>query len=1174
VRVDEEGFEEHICGWLVENGGYQQVKVGSTSGDFDAARGLDLVELFAFVEETQPEAWAARLKLSGDVVMARTQYADRVARELDARGTVDVLRHGVVDLGVRFRLAFFKPAHGLTPSLVERYEQNRLTLTRQLPFGAGTTKTLDVALFVNGVPVATAELKNRLTGQSFEDAKEQYRTDRNPKCVTLSRRAVVHFAVDSEEVAMTTRLAGKSTRFLPFNRGHQLGAGNPPNPDGYRTAYLWERVWSRDAWMDLLARFVHVEKPAKGSRARPTVIFPRFHQWAAVVCLEQDAREHGAGEKYLVQHSAGSGKSNTIAWLAHRLSSLHQGDVKVFDKVVVITDRVVLDRQLQDTIYQFEHAHGVVERIDTNSSQLAAALSGEQARIIITTLQKFPYVLDKIEDLPERRYAVIIDEAHSSQTGEAAKEMKRVLGGGKAASTSTLQLAAEETGGYESVQPDEVAELLAANVEARGRQSNLSFFAFTATPKGKTLELLGSLNPATGKHEPFHLYSMRQAIEEAFIHDVLANYVTYETYWKIEKAVTDDPEYDTAKARTAIARYVTLHEHNLMQKANVVLEHFRAHVAKRIGGQAKAMVVTSSIEHAIRFYEALKKVNDQYGNGLGILVAFSGTKDIDGQPLSEAKLNGFPESQTAAKFNTDGYRIMVVAEKFQTGFDQPKLYAMYVDKTLTGLAAVQTLSRLNRTMANKTGTFVLDFRNDADQIREAFAPWYTQTVAPPTDPNLLWDTRHALDEFGILDIREAAAVARLLEGEKVAATHERVHAVLTPAVDRFRALEPDEQDAFRDALNRFVRTYSFLSQIVELATEDLERDYLYGKALLAFIRDTSRGGGVDLGTEVELTHLRTEKTFQGSVALDPETGEVQTVFSGSGKQRDADKSPLSQIIDTLNERFGLKLTDADRLHVEGIFTDLIADSGIQQAAAANSPKNFAEHVLPKAFQDKAVGRLSAAEELTYAMLDNAELMQSILGAYGPDAYEKAKVAHQQHCPIGDLLGPPPKEGPYLEYKATFRTHTQGEQTGEVFKPLETASLKTIAAFLNSRPGGTLLIGVNDDGTVHGLESDYATLRRAGKDDADVFLLHLNQAVTNAVGQAAAANVTSEILTIDGRDLCRVHVRPSKFPVEATVTHVKNGQHEKKTQMFARFGNATKPITDPDEADRFKLQIWG
>ena len=1174
MKVDEGGFETHIASWLDEHGGYRQVKVGNAGADFDAARGLDLVELFAFVEQTQAEAWAHRVKLAGgEVGRARAEFVDRLVKEIDARGTVDVFRYEVVDLGVRFRLAFFKPAHGLTPELVERYEANRLTVARQLPYEVGSHKTLDLVLFVNGIPVATAELKNRMTGQTVEHAKSQYRTDRDPKNVTLSRRALVHFAADSEEVAMTTRLSGSSTRFLPFNRGYKLGKGNPPNPDGHRTAYLWEQVWSRDAWMDILERFIHVEKPAKGSKAPGTAIFPRYHQWDAVLQLESAAREEGPGAKYLVQHSAGSGKSNTIAWLSHRLSSLHSGNDKVFDKVVVITDRVVLDKQLQDTIFQFEHAHGLVERIDADSSQLADALSGARARIIITTLQKFPFVLDKVEQLPARNYAVIIDEAHSSQTGEAAKEMKKVLGGHATGGTTVAQ-AAEERGEYETVSAEEVSELLAANVQARGAQSNLSFFAFTATPKGKTLELFGRFNPATGKHEPFHLYSMRQAIEEGFIHDVLANYVTYETYWKIEKAVTDDPQYDTAKARRAIAKYVGLHEANLSQKATIVLEHFRTHVAHRINGHAKAMVVTSGVEHAIRFYEALRKVNGHNGNGIGLLVAFSGTKDIDGKALTEAKLNGFPESQTAEKFDTDDYRIMVVAEKFQTGFDQPKLYAMYVDKTLTGLAAVQTLSRLNRTMGGKTGTFVLDFRNDADQIRDAFGPWYTQTVAPPTDPNLLWDTRHALDEFGIVRAEEAAAVAALLAGDTTAQTHARVHATLAQAIDRYHALDEDEQVAFRDALNRFVRTYSFLSQLVDLATEDLERDYLFCKALSAFVKDTGDGGGVDLGTEVELTHLRTEQTFEGSVALDPDVGEVQTIFSGSGKQRDPDKSPLSQIIDRLNERFGLKLTEADRLHIEGIVSDLVADKAIQQAAEANSRETFLESVLPKAFQDKAVDRLSAAEQLTYAMLDDPELRQAILRAYGPDAYEKAKVAYQQHCPIGELLGPPPKESRFLEYKATFRTHTKGDDVGQVFKPLETASLKTIAAFLNSRTGGTLLVGVGDDGSVHGLELDYASLRKPGKDDRDLFELHVQQAVINAVGQAAAANVTTEMLTVDGKDLCRVHVLPSNYPVEATVTYVTNGQHEKKIQLFGRFGNATKPITDPDEADKFKLQIWG
>ena len=430
-KVDEKAFESFICERLVDSGGYTAAKVGTAQGrptDFDPVRGLDTAELFAFIGATQAEKWRELRNLYGDPDKAQRGFADCLAKELDVRGTVDVLRHGVVDLGVTIRLAFFRPASGLTPELVDRYTKNRLTVTRQLPYEQGSTKTLDVCLFANGIPVATAELKNAITGQSIDEGIEQYRTSRDPENPLL-RRAVVHFAVDTERVAMTTRLAGKSTRFLPFNRGHEMGAGNPPNPSGHRTGYLWEWVWQRDAWLDLLHRFVHMETAPKGSKKEPVVIFPRFHQWEAVLDLTLEAREHGPGRDYLVQHSAGSGKSNTIAWLAHRLSSLHDDqDRKVFDKVVVITDRRVLDKQLQDTIYQFEHAHGVVVRIDQNSQQLAEALQGEQARIVITTLQKFPFVTEKIESLPNRTYAVIVDEAHSSQTGESATALKAVLG--------------------------------------------------------------------------------------------------------------------------------------------------------------------------------------------------------------------------------------------------------------------------------------------------------------------------------------------------------------------------------------------------------------------------------------------------------------------------------------------------------------------------------------------------------------------------------------------------------------------------------------------------------------------------------------------------------------------------------------------------------------------------
>jgi type I restriction enzyme R subunit len=1158
-RVDEAGFESFICDWLVASGGYTAAKVGTAQGspaDFDAVRGLDTAELFAFIGATQGDVWGELCTLYGGPDKAQRGFADRLAKELDARGAVDVLRHGVVDLGVTVRLAFFRPASGLTPELVERYGKNRLTVTRQLPYEAGSTRTLDLCLFVNGIPVATAELKNPITGQGIDDAIEQYRTSRDPKNPLL-RRAVVHFAVDTERVAMTTRLAGKATRFLPFNRGCDLGAGNPPNPGGHRTSYLWERVWQRDAWLDLLQRFVHVEPAPKGSRKAPTVIFPRFHQWDAVLALTAEAREHGPGRDYLVQHSAGSGKSNTIAWLAHRLSSLHDdADRKVFDKVVVITDRRVLDKQLQDTVYQFEHAHGVVVRIDQNSQQLAEALQGEQARIVITTLQKFPFVTEKIEALPNRTYAVIVDEAHSSQTGDSAAALKAVLGA--------------KAGSVAGEPPNEAEDALAAAVAARGRQPNLSFFAFTATPKARTLELFGRYDPASGRHVPFHLYSMRQAIEEGFILDVLANYVTYKTYWQIEQTTPDDPEYDPRQARAAIARFVSLHEHNLAQKAEVIVEHYRQKVRHRIGGMAKAMVVTQSREHAARYKRALDTyINDKGYADIGVLVAFSGTLDLDGETVSESSMNGFPDSQTASEFDTDAWHILVVAEKYQTGFDQPKLYAMYVDKPLTGLAAVQTLSRLNRTYdrdgIRKDGTFVLDFRNEAEDIRAAFEPYYGTTVAPPTDPNLLYDTRHALDPYGVLRPDEVErCVALLLTKGNLA--HDRIHAALAPAIDRFWALDDDEQNRFRDDLERFVRTYSFLSQVVAFTDAKLERDYLFCKALSAFIRT---GGSEAVHPEVELTHLKVEQTFEGSVTLTEAEGEVTTIFGGTGRMHEPEPEPLSVIIEKLNERFGTDFAPEDRVFYDAVFDKLTKRPDIQQAAAVNTAENF-KLVLEKEAMAGVLDQLGVAEEMALAYVDNPEMQAEVVAAYLPFVQGRAKVLHQEHCDIVELLGPD-KESTHLEYKATLRTHAE---TGELFKPLETACLKTIAAFLNSRVGGTLLIGVADDGTVHGLESDYATRSKKSQDPRDWFLQHLANIVAASMGDAAAALVRPQIHRVNGGDVCRVQVDSAGFPVYAKViTQKSDGSKETRTEFYVRVANGTKAL-DAVEREKYITQRWG
>jgi type I restriction enzyme R subunit len=1159
TATDEFAFESEIAGWLIEHGGY----TASSPAHFDAVRGLDTPELFTFIGATQAEQWDRLITLhGGDQATTQRAFLDRLVKELDARGTVDVLRRGVVDHGVTIQLAYFRPAHGLTPALVERYQANRLTVTRQLPYEAASAKAVDVALLVNGLPVATAEVKNALTGQSVANAKAQYRNDRDPANVTLARRAVVHFALDTEQVAMTTRLAGRSTRFLPFNRGRDGAAGNPANPGGHRTAYLWQQIWARDNWLELLQRFVHVEKPPKGSRGPAAVIFPRYHQWDAVRALEAAARDEGAGHDYLVQHSAGSGKSNTIAWLAHRLSNLHGADDRtVFDKIVVITDRRVLDKQLQDTIYQFDHAHGVVERIDKDSAQLAKALAGAQARIIITTLQKFPVVMRQGVSLPGRRYAIVIDEAHSSQTGESAKDVKLVLGAGPRATTAEQQLDAAEAAdaGVSGEPADPVAEALAAGVRARGKQRNISFFAFTATPKGRTLEQFGRLNPATGRHEPFHLYTMRQAIEEGFILDVLVNYVTYQTYWNIEKTVPDDPAYDTTKAKAAIAQFVSLHEHNLAQKAQVIIEHFRRHVAHKIGGRAKAMVVTPSRLHAVRYQQALTAYCREHGYGIGVLVAFSGAVLPGVEDWTESKMNGFPDSQTAEQFGTDNWQVLVVADKYQTGFDQPLLYAMYVDKSLGGLAAVQTLSRLNRICDGKDGTFVLDFRNDADDIRDSFAPWYTATVAPPTDPNLLYDTRHALDPYGVLWPEEVERAVALLVGSDTPGGHGRVHAALTPAIDRFRDLDADEQDAFRDALARFVRTYGFLSQVVSFTDVKLEADYLFCKALAAFIRPAT-SGGLDLGSAVELTHLRTERTFSGSLALNDTDGEVTAIFSGTGAQHRPDPEPLSKIIATLNARFGTSWTDDDRVFLDVIADKITAQPEIQEAAAVNTAENF-KLVLARAFVQYVVSQMETAEDMALKIIDNEDMRDQVVTAYLPIIQGRAKVAWQEHCPIGDLLGPD-KESQYLEYKSTLRTRT-GD--GEVHKPLETASLKTIAAFANSRDGGTLLIGVTDDGSARGLALDYASLHKPDKSDRDLFQLHLINIVTAALGGAAAAGLSVQFHTIDGADVCRVHVHPSAFPVDAKVIVDKKGQLHKKTAFYVRTGNSTQELDDAEKA---------
>jgi len=1000
TSVAEKLLEDGISGHLVTQGGYRVCKIGTDAecqSEFDAGLGLDTRELFAFIEETQGSQWEKLTKAhGGGDATARQRFLQRLTREIDERGTIDVLRHGVRDQNVEIRLSYRKPAFGVAPELVAHYVENRLTVTRQLPFDPESEKTIDLCLFVNGLPVATAELKNHLTGQNIERAIKQYREDRDPKNVTLSRRAVVHFAVDPDSVAMTTKLEGKDTRFLPLNLGRNLGKGNPDNPHGHKTSYLWERVWPKNPWLDILHRFIHVERPEKGSpaakRAAQKVIFPRYHQWDATLKLEAAAAAEGAGQSYLVQHSAGSGKSNTIAWTAHRLSTLHTSeDRKVFDKVIVITDRVILDKQLQDTIYQFEHARGVVEKIDKESSQLARALEGEQARIIITTLQKFPFVIGKMAELPARNYAVVIDEAHSSQTGEAAKDLRVALG---ATEAQELTAAEAEDQGLITAATDPVEEALAKSLAARGKKhSNISYFAFTATPKGRTLEMFGRLNPETGKHEPFHLYSMKQAIEEGFIMDVLANYTTYQTFWRIEKRTTEDPEYDAKKARRAIARFVSLHPYQLAQKAEIIVEHFREHTSKEMDGFAKAMVVTSSRLHAVRYKTAIDKYLREHAyKDIRTLVAFSGRIDDGSGPVTESSMNAFPESRTADEFGTPDYGVLIVAEKFQTGFDQPLLHTMYVDRVLTGLSAVQTLSRLNRTHPLKKSTFVLDFRNDTEDIVAAFEQFHGVTVAPPTDPNILWDTRRRLDDFDVLREEEITKAMSALLGAAPSAEKRsaEAYAALAPAKTRFEAMEDEQCLEFRDALNRFVRTYSFVSQIAAFTDPALERDYVFCRALALYLRDTQTVQSLDLGTEVELTHLRQQVTFEGKLSLTAQEGEQRSIYGeGKGGQEELQLEHLSSIIEVLNDRFGLDLTDRDRLLFDQFEEDWVADAELSDQAKNNTLDNFGL-VFDRKFMSTVVNRVDANEEIFKKLLDDEDFKDAVADFYRRKVYERLR----------------------------------------------------------------------------------------------------------------------------------------------------------------------------------------
>ena len=975
-------FEDAIEHHLLDVAGYAK----AMSENFDRERGLDPTVLITFVQETQPVVWESLEKLQG--AETETVLLDSLSKAMASQGSLAVIRHGFKCLGKLVRVAYFAPAHGMNPDTEKAYAANRLTVTRQLHYSTKNENSLDVVLSLNGIPVVTAELKNPMTGQNVNHAKTQYRNDRDPRelIFEFKKRALVHFAVDPDLVFMTTRLSGKKTRFLPFNRGNGTGAGNRDNPNGYKTAYLWEQVWQRDSLLDILARFMHLEveeKKVGGKKIRKeTMIFPRYHQLDSVRVLEADARMHGAGKNYLIQHSAGSGKSNSIGWLAHRLASLHdEQDQKVFDSVIVITDRIVLDRQLQETIYQFEHAQGVVEKIDEHSTQLAEALTAGRP-IIITTLQKFPFVTEKVGNLPDRNYAVIVDEAHSSQSGESAVELKGVLAAGSIKEKAKEQAEAEGLTDHE--------EVILRTMLKRGHQPNLSFFAFTATPKYKTLEVFGTKG-ADGKPAPFHLYSMRQAIEEEFILDVLKNYTTYKTYYRLIKSIEEDPEVDKRKAAQALARFLSLHPHNIAQKAEVMLEHFRTFTRHKIGGRAKAMVATGSRLHAVRYKQEFDKQICENGySDIKTLVAFSGTvddPDVAGLSYTEPDMNrdakgkALPEKQLPEKFASDEYNVLIVAEKYQTGFDQPLLHTMYVDKRLAGIQAVQTLSRLNRTCPGKDNTFVLDFVNDPEEIFAAFQPYYEETsVGEQADVQQLYDLQSKLDQSHVYHANEVADFCKVFFKAKAVQTpndHAKINSIVDQAVSRFEELDEEPCEEFRGWLIAFRNLYSFLSQIIPYQDSDLEQLYTYGRFLLSKLPRRPAGLRYDFDDDVALKFYRLQKISEGTIEL--EVGEGGEVKGPTAVGTGVDEGPtveLSQLLDLINERFGTEFTPADELFFNQIREEAIADDDLRQAANANTIENF-RYVFDKALETLFIDRMEQNEEL-FAKFMNDQQFQKIV----------------------------------------------------------------------------------------------------------------------------------------------------------------------------------------------------
>lgn len=1012
----EENFENEIEYSLLTEGGYQQ----GLAEDYEKSTALFPADAVAFVQTTQPKLWARLEMLFKD--KAQDELIKALNQELNIKGSLKVLRNGFRVANRTAKMAYFAPNSTLNETTQQQYDANIVKITRQVI--TEYNERIDMVVSVNGIPVITIELKNEMsaTGWTVEDAMRQYRQDRNPqgKLFEFKKRTLVHFAVDTQEVYMTTKLEGEGTRFLPFNRGFNDGKGNPPVENDVRTAYLWREVLRKDSLMELIGRFLHLSREERKVRlssgfryiTTESMIFPRFHQLDAVRKLIAHTKAHSAGRNYLIQHSAGSGKSNTIAWLAHHLASLHNAaDEKIFNSVIIVTDRVVLDRQLQETVAQFEQTDGVVQKIDKDTHQLTAALAAN-VPIIITTIQKFPYVMHSIQtkakhgehislDTEGKRFAVIVDEAHSSQTGETASELRQVLN----KSGIEAAIAAE----FLDLEDDELPEDIETQKNIlreqfkRSRQDNLSFFAFTATPKWKTLALFDE--PNEQGETPFHSYTMKQAIEEGFILDVLANYATYEQYFRLLCTADSSIELPKHKAKKELMRFVNLHPSVISQKVEIIIEHFQSVTRHKIGGYAKAMVVTGSREAAVRYKLAFDEYIAEKGyEGIKSLVAFSGKVILPEQTekeYSESSMNGgIKETELPEQFDSDNYQVLLVADKYQTGFDQPLLHTMFVDKVLSGVQAVQTLSRLNRTAKGKEDTFVLDFVNDREDIYAAFKPYYQRTeLGEIPDDEKLASLGNTLDEWKIYTQNDIDEFAGVWFGGGTTPTHsehKKLNAIIDKAIEKYLHIsdEPEhneeQQKLFKSQLQSYLNLYLFVSQILPYADSIHEKRYVYLKALMMKLPRGKQSEKLDLSKMAILQYYRLQQIGEGSIKLNEGEAEPQKGSTDVGTGQVSLTEELDKLIKELNETFTTEFTLADQLFFESVEKFARENPDIVDAANNNPLPSFMNYFNTQV-DDLLVGLFEQFGESVSKVLNNPQIKNKVCRRLAKQIYDNVHL---------------------------------------------------------------------------------------------------------------------------------------------------------------------------------------